>query len=148
MVCDGYLDLLVNWCCVMDISHLLNIHDCRFTLYFSRWVGNGCTMPTSIQWNLLMVCTNSLMRLRNKSMMVCFVVQAESVRTRRITPQQEPFTVICSKMVSFPITIVGPSMNKEGLCWRMMKKWRAFLTMGMLTMTSLKILQLVSLVLA
>jgi hypothetical protein len=70
------------------------------------------------------------MQPRNTSMMVSFIVHAESVRTRRITPQQEPFTVTCSKMISYLTTIFGLSMEKEGLCWRMMKKRRKpFLTL-------------------
>ena len=59
-----------------------------------------------------MVCMNSLMWPRNTSMEVSFVVHANCVRTRRITLQQEPFTVTCSTIVSCPTTMFGPSMEK------------------------------------
>jgi hypothetical protein len=84
---------------------------------------------------------------RNTGMEVSFVIHANCVRTRRITLQQEPFTVTCSTTVSCPTTVFGPSMEKEGLFWRMVnKKMILFLTLSIVIMMSfLKILQWVSL---
>jgi hypothetical protein len=77
------------------------------------------------------------------NMMVSFVVHAESVRTRRITRQQEPFTVTYLETVSCPTTLFELSMEKDGLYWRMMKKKMIlFLTLRTITtVPSLKILQ-------
>ena len=52
----------------------------------------------------------------------------------------------CSIVVSCPTTIFGPSMEKEGLCWIIMKKKRTrFLTLRPITVPFFKILQWVSL---
>jgi hypothetical protein len=67
-------------------------------------------------------------------MIVSFVVHAKSARTRRITRQEELFTITFFESGFMPnrLTIMyGPSTDKEGLCCRMMKKKRrAFLTLG------------------
>jgi cytochrome bd-type quinol oxidase subunit 1 len=45
-----------------------------------------------------------------------------SVRIRRISLPQEPFMSTCFSMVSCQAIIVGPSMKKEGLQWKIIKK--------------------------
>jgi hypothetical protein len=57
---------------------------------------------------------------------VLFSIHVMSVRIRRITLPQEPFTSTCFSTVLCQAIIVGPSMKKEGLQWKIMKK-------GMLT---------------
>ena len=59
----------------------------------------------------------------------------------------ERFTITCSATVSCPTTMFGPSMEKVGLFWRMVKKKMIlFLTLSTITtMPALKTLQWVSL---
>ena len=65
-----------------------------------------------------------------------------SIRMRKITHHQEPYTVTYSIVVSCPTTMFGPSMKKEKLCWIIIKKKRTgFLTSRSITVPSLKILQ-------
>ena len=59
---------------------------------------------------------------------VSFVVHVVSVRIRRITLPQKPFTSTCLRTVSCPAIIVGPSTEKEGLRWKTMKKRRMMTT--------------------
>jgi hypothetical protein len=60
--------------------------------------------------------------------MVLLSVHAVSVRIRRITLPQEPFTSTLFSTVSCPAIIVGPSTEKEGLQWKTMKKKRIMTT--------------------
>jgi hypothetical protein len=54
--------------------------------------------------------------------MVLLSVYVVSVRIRRITLPQEPFTSTYFSTISCPAIIVGPRMEKEGLQWKTMKK--------------------------
>ena len=55
-------------------------------------------------------------------MVVSFAVHAKYVKLRKITHDQEPSTVTCSVVVSCRTIMVGPSMEKDELCWRIMKR--------------------------
>jgi hypothetical protein len=52
---------------------------------------------------------------RQISGMVSCVAYAEIARKRRITRLQGPFTTIFLLIVSYPVTFVGPVMEKKGL---------------------------------
>ena len=67
-------------------------------------------------------------------MVVSFAVHANSVRMRRITHHQEPSTFTCLVVVSCQTIMFGPSMEKEELCWIIIKKKRTgFLTLYAIT---------------
>src|SRR5215203_529240 len=53
---------------------------------------------------------------------VLLSVHVLAVRIRRVTLPQETFTCTCFGRVSCQAIIVGPSMEKEGLEWKKMKK--------------------------
>ena len=67
---------------------------------------------------------------------VLLSVHVLSVRIRRVTPPQETFTCTCFGTVSCEAIIVGPSMEKEGLECKKMKK-------GMISMTTIMIISVI-----
>jgi hypothetical protein len=52
---------------------------------------------------------------RQSNGMVSCAACASIARTRKISALQGPFTAIFLLMVSYPITFVGPVMEKKGL---------------------------------